>query len=103
MRIFIYEPSKGWDYCGGAKVVIAQSEKHAEQLIIKHQEDKDQIKYVSYLATISNNKNNKILFENYKNDIRFNQEGSYSWDLAHSFELKGNYTAGVMVDNWNYA
>jgi len=81
MKLFIFEPSKDWDYCGGAIIITANS---FEEVKTKFQnEDRRFYKEEDEIE-------HKIV------------KGIDSWILTHTFDVDYG-ESGILVENFNYA
>jgi hypothetical protein len=89
MRIYIFEPSEKWEYCGGAVVVIAKDIDEAITLASNYRESEDDERSGEIFV-----KNENEAIESIANE---------TFVLKSEYELKENESARVVTYNYNYA
>lgn len=90
MRIYIYEPHKRWEYCGGAAAVIAHTRPEADALL---------------LAELNRSEDDlHVIVDSHD----FTLPGQYPlyadhWVMIDSYALSGTGNGKVVVAGYNYA
>ena len=106
MKIFIFDTSPGWSYCGGASVVIAENFDNAVKLLLDYKdEDGDKIlddnKFYARVEDIPDLEKHHYSHE----PSKFFYEKTYGWDewvLVNSYEVTET-VPGVVLVSFNYA
>ena len=86
MKIYIFKPSKSWLYCGGAIVILANSFRSAKDFLI--------------LDDDSRAKKEPVV---YKTEDENTHQDTEDWILDSEFEVVGEDTERVVLNNWNWA
>lgn len=106
MRIFVFDVSPGWDYCGGALVVIAKSLGEAIDLLLGYEDEdggKELAKHSFYASVDAIPNLEKHYYTHdpakffYKKD-----QGWDEWVLSGEFEVNETVPRVVLV-SYNYA
>jgi hypothetical protein len=109
MNLYIFEPSKDWEYCGGAIVAIAADVEAVVQLIVAKQEQGEYDHfYISDFVSEESQahaacKQHYILDEQ---DVEFFDKyphGSFVWVLHHTIPVADTEQPRVLTVNFNEA
>jgi hypothetical protein len=98
-KIFIFEPSTAWNYCGGMVVVIATVFEEAVELAMNYEEDGEKClqgdKFYEKLEDISE-------LEKLQHGGYYKRDGWDEWVLSRVYEVSETTKNEVLV-NYNYA
>lgn len=84
MKIFIFKPAKCWSYCGGGRVVIAESLEAVNEMFPGEAFDGKPIKYFSELSGKEEDQTDEI------------------WELVEEMPTK-EMTRRIVLDDYNWA
>ncbi len=90
MNIYVYEPYQ-WNYCGGAIVVVAETEQRVQELILTRQRAEHDDEYIPWK-------------EDYAERFKQNEEDGHCWELTSVIECYVPIQVEwVVCFNYNYA
>lgn len=91
MKIFVYEPYN-YSYCGGAIVVIAQSEERAQQLSLDYEQKRHEQEGGNFLW-----------HPEYAARFKKNDNDGDCWELTSEIDVSSDELERVVCFNYNHA